>query len=85
MGTIRKSITFTDKLSEWMQVVIHDGDYTNESEYIRDLVRKDRERNAKLLALREAVQKGWDSGVSDRQIPDILKSVEEKMRADGRI
>jgi len=85
MATIRKSITFTDKLSEWMQILIAEGEYANESEYIRDLIRKDRAEHAKFRELRSAIQEGLNSGVSDKSIPDIMKEVEEKMRNDGRL
>ena len=85
MATVRKSITFTDKLSEWMQSLIAEGEYANESEYIRDLVRRDRAKNSKFQVLRAALQEGIDSGVSDKDIPDIMKSVEDKMRKDGRL
>lgn len=85
MATIRKSITFTDKLSDWMQTLIADGDYANESEYIRDLVRKDLAKNAKYRELKTAIQVGIDSGVGDKTIPQIMKQVEDKLKTDGRL
>ncbi len=85
MATIRKSITFTDTLSNWMQSLVASGEYANESEYVRELVRKDREKNAKLQALREAIDEGLKSGVSSRSVADILKSKEAQLRRDGRL
>lgn len=85
MATIRKSITFTDKLSDWIQTLIAEGDYANESEYIRDLVRKDLEKNAKFRELKTAIQLGFDSGVGDKTIPQIMKQVEDKLKKDGRL
>ncbi len=85
MATIRKSITFTDKLSEWMQVQITNGDYANESEYVRDLVRKDRAKNAKLRALTMAIEEGLESGVGNKTIPQIMKEVEGKLKKGGRL
>ena len=49
MNTIRKSITFTDQQDSWIKLRVQNGDFTNDSEYIRDLVRKDQEQNMKLL------------------------------------
>jgi len=43
MATIRKTITVTHKQDEWIKAQIEKGDYTNESEYIRDLLRKEQE------------------------------------------
>jgi antitoxin ParD1/3/4 len=83
MATVRKSITFTDTLSNWMQSLVSSGEYANESEYVRELVRKDREKNAKLQALREAIDEGLKSGVSTRSVSDILKSKEAQLHKHG--
>ncbi|MBI1194011.1 MAG: type II toxin-antitoxin system ParD family antitoxin [Bacteroidetes bacterium] len=85
MATIRKSITFTNTLSNWMQALVASGEYANESEYVRELVRRDRENNAKLYALREAINEGLKSGVSSRTVAQILKSKEAQLRRDGRL
>jgi len=44
MGTTRKTITLTDKQDQWIKAQIASGAYTNDSEYIRDLVRRDQEQ-----------------------------------------
>ncbi len=85
MATVRKSITFTETLSDWMQSLVASGEYANESEYVRELIRKDREKNAKLKALREAIDEGLKSGVSNRSVTDILKSKEAQLRNDGHL
>lgn len=41
MNTVRKSITFTNQQDSWIKIRVKNGDFTNDSEYIRDLVRKD--------------------------------------------
>ena len=45
MGTTRKTITVTDQQDEWIKAQIEGGDFTNDSEYIRDLIRRDQARN----------------------------------------
>ena len=85
MGTTRKTITLTDKQDQWIKAQIAAGEYTNDSEYIRDLVRRDQEENAKFLALKLAIQEGLSSGVSDKSVPDIMEEVESRLRADGRL
>lgn len=78
MATIRKSITFTEQQDSWIKSQIEGGDYTNDSEYIRDLIRKDQANNSKLNYLRMAVQKGLDSGVSKKTVQDIIKAKTER-------
>lgn len=76
METIRKSITFTSQQNEWIRLQIEKGDFTNDSEYIRDLVRKDQSENFKLLELKKAIDIGFNSGVSDKSISDLMQEVD---------
>jgi antitoxin ParD1/3/4 len=85
METIRKTITLTDKQNEWIKAQIASGDFTNDSEYIRDLVRRDKEQNAQFMALKQAIQEGLDSGVSNKTITGIIEDVESRLKADGRL
>lgn len=85
MGTTRKTITLTDKQDQWIKAQIAAGEYTNDSEYIRALVRRDQEENAKFQALKQAIQEGLSSGVSDKSVTDIMDEVESRLRADGRL
>lgn len=78
MGVIRKSISFTEKQDLWIKRQIQNGDYTNDSEYVRDLIRKDQEEKENIEALRVAIQEGIDSGISNRSVEDIWKEAEEK-------
>lgn len=85
METVRKTITFTKKQDDWIKLQIERGDFTNDSEYIRDLIRRDQAQRQKQLELEQAIQEGIDSGVSDKSVFDIMNEVEKRMRADGRL
>lgn len=78
MTTIRKSITFTQQQDLWIKQQVEKGDYTNDSEYLRDLVRKDQAEQQKLEELRTAVQEGLDSGISNKTVEQIWKEAEER-------
>jgi len=62
MGTTRKTITVTEQQDEWIKARIAAGDFTNDSEYIRDLIRRDQARHAEIDAIRRALIKGEESG-----------------------
>lgn len=62
MGTVRKTITLTDQQDSWIKAQIEAGHYTNDSEYIRDLIRREQERNAEIDAIRAALTEGEASG-----------------------
>ena len=85
MGTVRKTITLTDLQDHWIKAQIAAGHFTNDSEYIRDLIRRDRERSAEFETLKAAVQEGLDSGPSDETVPSIMEVVEARLRSDGRL
>ena len=62
MGTVRKTITLTDQQNSWIKAQIDAGRYTNDSEYIRDLIRREHERSAEIEAIRTALIEGEASG-----------------------
>ena len=62
MGTVRKTITLTDKQDGWIKAQIDAGYYTNDSEYIRDLIRREQERSANIETIRAALIEGESSG-----------------------
>ncbi len=62
MGTVRKTITLTDTQDGWIKAQIKAGHYTNDSEYIRDLIRREQERSAEIEAIRAALIEGEASG-----------------------
>jgi len=78
MATIRKTITLTDKQDEWVKSQIANGDYTNESEYFRDLIRREQDKFRKLKA---AVENGLASGVSNRTVDEIWAEAERHYQA----
>ena len=85
MATIRKTITLTKKQDDWIKAQITNGDFTNDSEYLRDLVRRDQEQNARFLTLKTAILEGINSGVSNKTIKEIMEEVESRLGVDGRL
>jgi antitoxin ParD1/3/4 len=78
MGTTRKTITVTDQQDEWIKAQIAVGGFTNESEYIRDLIRKDQARDADIDVIRAALIRGEESG---RPAPFNAARFKQKMSA----
>lgn len=89
MSMVRKTITLPQPMDKWVKAQIDAGRYANDSEYVRDLIRRDqdaadRARNAE-AELRKLIQEGLDSGVSSRSSHEILEEVKSRMRGDGRL
>ncbi len=66
MGTARKTITVTDQQDKWIKAQIETGGFTNDSEYIRDLIRRDQARTAEMEAVRTELIIGEKSGAPRR-------------------
>lgn len=85
MATIRKTVTFTEQQNNWIKAQIESGEFTNDSEYLRNLVRQDQAKNQNFISLKMKLQEGLDSGISTKTLPEIMKDVESRMKQDGRL
>ena len=73
MATTRKTITVTEQQDEWIKSQIASGDFTNDSEYIRDLIRRDQARYGDIDAIRSELIKGEQSGEPRTFDGDLFK------------
>ena len=73
MGTVRKTITVTDKQDSWIKAQIEAGHYANESLYIRDLICREQGRSAEVEAIRAVLRAGEASGQPRAFDPEALK------------
>lgn len=62
MGTTRKTITVTEQQDKWIKAQIDGGDFINDSEYIRELIRRDQARQSEVDVIRSALIRGEESG-----------------------
>ena len=78
MATVRKTITLSESQDAWIKSQIARGEFTNDSEYIRDLVKRDKSQQDRLATLRAAIAEGLDSGASDQSLDDIWSAAEDR-------
>jgi antitoxin ParD1/3/4 len=81
MKTTRKTITLSEQQDAWVKARIESGDYTNDSEYFRDMIRRDQQESSEMAALKKAVREGLDSGISKRSVKEIWQEVEHRHKA----
>ena len=72
------NVSLPDQMKEWVEAQARGGKYTNSSDYVRDLIRKDQERAAKIAAMQLLVDEGLASG------PAEASSIEEIFEAARR-
>ena len=77
------SVSLSDQLRGFIKSRVQSGDYHNESEYIRDLVRKDREKLSDDQKLLNLLRQSEQSGVSSSTLPELMSRVKERLKQDG--
>jgi len=72
----RTSISFTPPNEKWIQEQIDSQEFTSKSDVINDLIRRARrESDAEIEAIRAALIKGEESGISNRTPQQIMADV----------
>ena len=66
------NVSLPDPMKDWVEAQARTGRYSNASDYVRDLIRRDQERADGLAELQRLVTKGLDSGVSERSLSEVL-------------
>jgi antitoxin ParD1/3/4 len=70
------NVSLPDQMKEWVEAQAENGRYSNASDYVRDLIRRDQAKTEKIAAMQIKIDEGIASGYSTRTMADI--------RADGR-
>lgn len=73
MSTVRKSITLTNIQDDWIKRQIEAGRYTNDSECVRDLIRRAQAHDDEIEAIRAALIEGEQSGPPEPFDPAAFK------------
>jgi antitoxin ParD1/3/4 len=81
MASVRKTITLTEQQNAWIAAQIAAGSYTNDSEAIRDLIRREQERSFEIESIRQALIEGEQSGEPERF--DFAAFKQRKAAQDG--
>jgi antitoxin ParD1/3/4 len=76
MGTM--NISLPDPMKSWVEDQTRSGRYANSSDYVRDLIRRDRARREAIAEVQAAVDAGLASGAAK---PLDRQAFKERMRA----
>jgi antitoxin ParD1/3/4 len=66
-----------EPMKNWVDGQADSGRYSDASDYIRDLIRRDQERAAKIAHMQKLVDEGLASGISEETMDDILHSLQD--------
>ncbi|WP_371130436.1 type II toxin-antitoxin system ParD family antitoxin [Phenylobacterium sp.] len=68
------NVSLPEALKDWVEGRARTGRYSNASDYVRDLIRRDQERDEKIGAMQRLVTEALDSGISSNAMQDILEA-----------
>lgn len=77
------TVSLPDPMKTWIENRIQSGEYASSSDYVRDLVRKD--RDYRTATLRSLIDEAEASGISPRSLDEIFAEAREKARRRGLI
>ncbi|WP_038082052.1 type II toxin-antitoxin system ParD family antitoxin [Thioalkalivibrio sp. ALgr3] len=65
------NISLPDPMKSWVEEQVQSGQYSNSSDYVRDLIRRDRERALKIAHLQALTTEGLESGRGERTMEEL--------------
>jgi antitoxin ParD1/3/4 len=72
------NVSLPDPMKTWVESQIKTGHYSNASDYVRDLIRRDQEYQSKREVLIKALIAGENSGVAASSLEDIWQDVKAR-------
>lgn len=81
------TVSLPDPIAEWIEAQVETGAFATSSDYLADLIRRDRERRGVTLTMDELRQRIADSkasGISSRDVEAIFAQAQGLVRARTR-
>lgn len=75
------NISLPAGLKTFVETSVAEGNYSDASDYVRDLLRKQQELKDYKSYLREAIQEGFESPVTDYSREDTLNKMRASVKA----
>lgn len=65
-------------MKNWVEESVKSGRYANSSDYVRDLIRRDKDRDIAISHMQDLITQGIESGVSDQSVDDVWQRVKQR-------
>jgi len=76
------NVSLPDAMKDWVEGQAQTGRYSNASDYVRDLIRRDQERADKIAAMQRLIDEAEFSGPSTRTVEQIFAEAIARRKAD---
>lgn len=77
------NVSLPDAMKDWVEGRTETGRYSNSSDYVRDLIRRDQEREAKIKAMQKLIDEAIEGGESELSVEEIFDCVRQRARENA--
>ncbi|AKS47831.1 antitoxin ParD1/3/4 [Octadecabacter temperatus] len=67
------NVSLPEQMKSWVEQQSEGGRFSNSSDYVRDLIRRDQERGVRIAELQAAIDAGLNSGPAKTFDPAVFK------------
>ncbi|MEW8223149.1 MAG: type II toxin-antitoxin system ParD family antitoxin [Candidatus Thiodiazotropha taylori] len=85
MPMVKRTYSITEKLDQHVKDRVGSGDYASDSEYLRELIRRDQDENKETAYIRSKLIKAEQSGFTDKNKDQILAEIKERAKTNGKL
>ena len=75
------NISLPDAMKQWVEQQAQSGRYSNASDYMCDLIRRDQDKAAKIANIQALVTEGIDSGTGSRAMDELREAARKSASA----
>ncbi|WP_066722459.1 type II toxin-antitoxin system ParD family antitoxin [Sphingomonas pituitosa] len=80
------NVSLPDTMKAWVEAQAESGRYSNTSDYVRDLIRRDQRRERKIEAMQQLIDEAEASGIETRSVAALLDAARARVGSnDGAV
>ena len=72
------NVSLPEAMKQWVEKQARSGRYSNTSDYVRDLIRRDQDQAMKVAHMQALVTEGIESGTGKRTMEELRETAREK-------
>ncbi|MCG8087669.1 MAG: type II toxin-antitoxin system ParD family antitoxin [Candidatus Thiodiazotropha taylori] len=85
MPMVKRTYSITETLDQYVKERVGSGEYASDSEYLRELIRRDQDENKEIAYIRSKLIKAERSGFTDKNKDQILAEIKERAKTNGKL
>lgn len=85
MPMVKRTYSITETLDHYVKERVESGEYATDSEYLRELIRRDQDENREIAYIRARLTKAEKDGFSDKGREEILAGIKERAKNNGNL